>query len=218
MFFCLTTMSILDINECLEQPDLCDHGQCVNKLGTFVCDCEIGYVPHEDRKSCTGKKHVTPPRINLKTIYVRLYIQSQSHFHFQSGEIRWKRRTENLVRITAQSESGNRASTMWWESCSANQQSKSPIKKKSPQTFAHIVNFSKNASFMFIQSCYCDYRINKTLECSRSVICVSRSVHVISTYYARKGSWDVLSLLPTNQRVRKIRSHSNLVPRAPRVT
>ena len=41
-------------------------------------------------------------------------------------------------------------STMWPEfACSANQHSKSTIKKKSPQTFAHLANFSKNVSAMF---------------------------------------------------------------------
>ena len=39
------------------------------------------------------------------------------------------------------------------------------------------------------QSCYLDYRMNKPFTCSRCVICVSCSVHVISTYYMRKGSW-----------------------------
>ena len=40
-----------------------------------------------------------------------------------------------------------------------------------------------------IQSCYFDYRINKPFACSRCVICVLCSVHVISTYYVCKGSW-----------------------------
>ena len=33
-----------------------------------------------------------------------------------------------------------------------------------------------------------DYRISKLFACSRCVICVSCSVHVILTYYVRKGS------------------------------
>ena len=41
---------------------------------------------------------------------------------------------------------------------------------------------------IIIQSCYFDYRINKPFTCSRCVICVSCSVHLISTYYVRKGS------------------------------
>ena len=42
---------------------------------------------------------------------------------------------------------------------------------------------------IIIQSCYFDYRINKPFTCSRCVICVSRSVHSISTYYLCKGPW-----------------------------
>ena len=41
--------------------------------------------------------------------------------------------------------------------------------------------------FIIMQSCYCDYRINKTFLCSRCLICVLHSGHFISTYYARKG-------------------------------
>ena len=55
-----------------------------------------------------------------------------------------------------------------------------------------------------LKSCYIDYRINKPSTCSRCLICVSYSVHVISTYYVRKASWP---FLPTNQRGQKIRLH-----------
>ena len=62
---------------------------------------------------------------------------------------------------------------------------------KSPQTFAHLKNFSWMVSAMFDHYTmihYCDCRINKPFTCSRCVICVPCSVHLISTYYARKGS------------------------------
>ena len=39
-----------------------------------------------------------------------------------------------------------------------------------------------------IKSCYFHYRINKACTCSRCVICVSCSFHLISMYYVRKGS------------------------------
>ena len=56
---------------------------------------------------------------------------------------------------------------------------------------------------IIIQSCYSDYRIDKLSASSRCLICVSFSIHLILTYYVRKGSW----ALPTNQRDQKIRSH-----------
>ena len=43
--------------------------------------------------------------------------------------------------------------------------------------------------------CYFDYRINKPFTCSRCFICVSNSVHVISTYYASKGLWALFTLI-----------------------
>ena len=41
---------------------------------------------------------------------------------------------------------------------------------------------------IIIKSCYFDHRINEPFTCSRCVICVSCSVHVISAYCVRKGS------------------------------
>ena len=71
---------------------------------------------------------------------------------------------------------------MWSEfACPANQHPQSTIKKKSPQTFAHLVHFSKNVWFM--QSCYFDYRINKPFAYFSQC-----SLHLISTCYARKRS------------------------------
>ena len=46
--------------------------------------------------------------------------------------------------------------------------------------------FKRN--IVHIEHVCCDYRINTSFTCSRCLICVSRSVHVISTYYARKES------------------------------
>ena len=60
-------------------------------------------------------------------------------------------------------------------------------KEKGPHTFAHLVNFSPppkcRPCLIIMQSCYCDYKTNKTFVCSRCLICVSCS----ATYYARKG-------------------------------
>ena len=63
----------------------------------------------------------------------------------------------------------------------ANQHPKRTIKKKGPQTFAHLVGFLKKClpCLIITQSCYFDYRINKPFACFRCVICISCSVHVI---------------------------------------
>ena len=85
---------------------------------------------------------------------------------------------------------------MWSDfACPANQHPKSTIKKKSPETFAHLENFSKMClpCLIIIRSCYFDYRLNKPFTYSRCVICVSCSVHLISAYYVHKGPWAFLS-------------------------
>ena len=89
-------------------------------------------------------------------------------------------------------------STTWSQiACSANQRPKITVKKKSPQTFARFVNFSKMClpCLIIMKSCYIGCRINKLFTCSHCVICVSCSVHVISTYYVCKGSWAFFVLI-----------------------
>lgn len=45
----------VDIDECLADENLCVNGQCTNIQGSYECQCEIGYIPAEDKKSCVGK-------------------------------------------------------------------------------------------------------------------------------------------------------------------
>ena len=78
--------------------------------------------------------------------------------------------------------------------------SKLQSRKWSPQTLAHLVNFSKHGlpCLMIIKSCYFDCRIIQSFTCSRCVICILCSVHLILMYMC-KGSRAFLSWLPTNQ-------------------
>ena len=67
-----------------------------------------------------------------------------------------------------------------------------------------------------IQSCYSDYKINRPFACSRCLISVSCSVHVISRYYVRKGSWAFLDLnYPQISEVRESDHVDKSVCRAP---
>ena len=56
---------------------------------------------------------------------------------------------------------------------------------------------------IIVQSCYFVHGINKPFTCSCCVICVACSVHVISTYYMRKGSWVFYLNYPEIKGVRK---------------
>ena len=46
-----------DIDECSNDPNLCENGQCLNYPGSFRCECEMGFMhPDErDEQSCVGK-------------------------------------------------------------------------------------------------------------------------------------------------------------------
>ena len=53
---CFTVYWFTDIDECLEQQNLCENGQCTNIAGSYECQCEIGYIPAEDKQSCVGEQ------------------------------------------------------------------------------------------------------------------------------------------------------------------
>ena len=38
------TTTCQDIDECSEDPTLCQHGECNNFPGGFRCDCKMGYM------------------------------------------------------------------------------------------------------------------------------------------------------------------------------
>ena len=63
--------------------------------------------------------------------------------------------------------------------------------EKAHKPLRNLYIFSKMCTLclVIIKSCWLDYQINKPLTCSHSRICVSCSVHVITMYYVRKGSW-----------------------------
>lgn len=45
-----------DVDECLQEGQLCENGHCTNIEGSFECQCEMGYIPAEDKQSCEGEK------------------------------------------------------------------------------------------------------------------------------------------------------------------
>ena len=61
---------------------------------------------------------------------------------------------------------------------------------------------------IIMQSCYCDYRINKPFACSRCVICVSCSVHVILTCTTRAKDH---GLFFNHQQIKEVEKSSHTV-------
>ena len=44
----------LDKNECLENENLCEHGSCVNTVGSYMCNCASGFQSEETKTKCIG--------------------------------------------------------------------------------------------------------------------------------------------------------------------
>lgn len=44
-----------DIDECENNPDICDVGQCTNIPGEYRCLCYDGFMASMDMKTCIGK-------------------------------------------------------------------------------------------------------------------------------------------------------------------
>lgn len=44
-----------DVDECAVQRGLCRNGQCVNSIGSFLCECNDGYELTPDGRLCAGK-------------------------------------------------------------------------------------------------------------------------------------------------------------------
>lgn len=50
-----------DVNECLENHNICENGRCINLEGTYKCECFEGFKPDLNGKRCLG--------IDLKITY-----------------------------------------------------------------------------------------------------------------------------------------------------
>lgn len=50
----------LDIDECEDNPDICDGGQCTNIPGEYRCLCFDGFMASLDMKTCIGEDKAGP--------------------------------------------------------------------------------------------------------------------------------------------------------------
>uniref|UniRef100_A0A7N9ATH0 Fibrillin 1 n=1 Tax=Mastacembelus armatus TaxID=205130 RepID=A0A7N9ATH0_9TELE len=46
---------VLDIDECREIPGVCENGVCINMIGSFRCECPIGFIYNDKLLICEGK-------------------------------------------------------------------------------------------------------------------------------------------------------------------
>jgi hypothetical protein len=49
---------VSDRNECLEIPNVCSHGLCVDLQGSYQCICHNGFKASHDQTMCMGKKDI----------------------------------------------------------------------------------------------------------------------------------------------------------------
>ncbi|KAL4659690.1 latent-transforming growth factor beta-binding protein 3-like isoform X2 [Arapaima gigas] len=45
---------VTQMDECRLNRNICGHGECINGQNGFMCQCNAGYRPHAQRKSCIG--------------------------------------------------------------------------------------------------------------------------------------------------------------------
>ena len=91
--------------------------------------------------------------------------------------------------------------------------SKLQSRKWSPQILAHLVNFSKHGlpCLMIIKSCYFDCRIIQSFTCSRCVICILCSVHLILMYMCTTCAKDHGLFYLDYPQINEVRSSYHLV-------
>lgn len=44
----------MDIDECANDPTLCENGHCTNTPGGYYCDCDVGFTKTNDERACLG--------------------------------------------------------------------------------------------------------------------------------------------------------------------
>lgn len=54
-FFFFSSCRWEDRNECLEIPNVCSHGECVDIQGGYECRCHHGFKATPNRKMCMGE-------------------------------------------------------------------------------------------------------------------------------------------------------------------
>ena len=54
----LSIYLILDVNECMLGSSNCTQ-VCTNTIGSYLCDCNTGYIVGTDNATCNGKTSIS---------------------------------------------------------------------------------------------------------------------------------------------------------------
>ena len=74
---------LLDVDECSLNPNLCDNGQCLNYPGGYRCECEMGFAPKDNDRTCVGKIRLWIPTNRKITRSVSILRISNNVQYFQ---------------------------------------------------------------------------------------------------------------------------------------
>lgn len=69
---CLFLMC-LDIDECREIPGVCENGVCINMIGSFRCECPIGFIYNDKLLICEGEACTLPRFLNEVSSIIRSF-------------------------------------------------------------------------------------------------------------------------------------------------
>lgn len=61
MLLCFNPLDVDECEQLIDDEPLCDH-HCHNYLGGFYCSCRVGYVLHENKRTCVGESAPLPMR------------------------------------------------------------------------------------------------------------------------------------------------------------
>lgn len=86
MLFCA------DIDECREIPGICANGVCINQIGSFRCECPMGFSYNNILLICEGKTQV----LNNLSLYLTLVTKKDHNYSlwmekyfFHTQFLRW---------------------------------------------------------------------------------------------------------------------------------
>lgn len=72
-FVPLSLPHVLDIDECREIPGVCENGVCINMIGSFRCECPIGFIYNDKLLICEGKACTLPRFLNKVSSIIRSF-------------------------------------------------------------------------------------------------------------------------------------------------
>lgn len=61
------------MNECLDNPGICQNGICINTDGSFRCECPFGYNLDYTGVNCVGETIIAPSSWHLQFLFLVLF-------------------------------------------------------------------------------------------------------------------------------------------------